>query len=125
MKSTPFLLISALFTATVAGFGMGSGTASFYSASKAPVQTRGQMTMRARNCDLLGKKPNRKAMSVSFSHKRNHKVQHVNLQWKRYDSEKLGRRVRMRLSTKGIKTVQKYGGIDAAAEKLGVDLSQF
>ena len=30
--------------------------------------------MRARNCDLLGKKPNRKARVVTFSHKRIHKV---------------------------------------------------
>lgn len=30
--------------------------------------------MRARICDLLGKKPNRKARVVTFSHKRIHKV---------------------------------------------------
>ncbi|CAN0524697.1 unnamed protein product, partial [Ectocarpus sp. 8 AP-2014] len=32
------------------------------------------LQMRARNCDLLGKKPNRKARVVTFSHKRIHKV---------------------------------------------------
>lgn len=88
-------------------------------------QRKGQMEMRARNCDLLGKTPNRKAMAVSFSHHRTHKVQEVNLQRKRYTSEKLGRTVRLRLSTKGIKTVNKYGSIDAAAEKFGLDLSKF
>lgn len=32
------------------------------------------LQMRARVCDLLGKKPNRKARVVTFSHKRIHKV---------------------------------------------------
>jgi large subunit ribosomal protein L28 len=83
------------------------------------------MTMRARECDLLGKRPNRQARVVTFSHKRNKKVQHVNLQSKTYFSEDLGRNVRLRLSTKGLKTVEKYGGIDAAAKKFGVDLKKF
>ena len=83
------------------------------------------MEMRARVCDLLGKKPNRQARVVTFSHKRNKKVQHVNLQWKRYYSDNLGRTVRLRLSTKGMKTVTKYGSIDAAADKMGVDISKF
>ena len=81
--------------------------------------------MRARVCDLLGKRPNRQARIVTFSHKRIKKVQHVNLQWKKYFSEELGRNVKMRLSTKGMKTVAKYGSIDVAAAKFGVDLSQF
>jgi len=89
------------------------------------LQGKGQMEMRSRVCDLLGKEANRKARAVCFSHKRAHKVQHVNLQWKRYESEELGRKVKLRLSTKGIKTVNKYGSIDAAAKKFGVDLSKF
>ena len=83
------------------------------------------MMMRARVCDLLGKRPNRQARVVTFSHKRNKKVQHVNLQWKRYFSEDLGRSIRLRLSTKGMKTVNKYGSIDAAARKFDVDLTKF
>ena len=83
------------------------------------------MEMRARVCDLLGKRPNRQARVVTFSHKRNKTVQHVNLQWKKYFSDDLGRNVRMRVSTKGMKTVVKYGSIDAAAAKLGVDISKF
>jgi len=81
--------------------------------------------MRARICDLLGKRPNRQARVVTFSHKRIKTVQHVNLQWKRYFSDKLKRKVRMRLSTKAIKTVTKYGNIDDAAKKFKVDLKQF
>lgn len=83
------------------------------------------MEMRARVCDLLGKEPNRQARVVTFSHKRIKKVQHVNLQWKRFFSDELGRKVRLRLSTKGIKTVNKMGSIDAAAKKFEIDLNKF
>eukprot|EP00593_Proboscia_inermis_P002747 CAMPEP_0171295918 /NCGR_PEP_ID=MMETSP0816-20121228/4577_1 /TAXON_ID=420281 /ORGANISM="Proboscia inermis, Strain CCAP1064/1" /LENGTH=83 /DNA_ID=CAMNT_0011768963 /DNA_START=268 /DNA_END=519 /DNA_ORIENTATION=+ len=83
------------------------------------------MVMRTRVCDLLGKKANRKARVVTFSNKRIHKVQEVNLQWKKYFSEELKRNVRLRLSTKGMKTVNKYGSIDAAAKKFGVELKKF
>lgn len=40
-------------------------------------------------------------------------------------TDDLGRNVRLRLSTKGIKTVNKYGGIDAAAKKFGVNLASY
>lgn len=83
------------------------------------------MEMRARVCDLLGKRPNRQARVVTFSHRRIKKVQQVNLQWKRFFSEDLNRNVRLRLSAKGIKTVNKLGSIDAAAKKFGVDLKSF
>mmetsp|Transcript_10213 Transcript_10213/g.15737 ORF Transcript_10213/g.15737 Transcript_10213/m.15737 type:complete len:125 (-) Transcript_10213:92-466(-) len=124
MKSGLSLVLLALIVASAAAFGVYT-----------PVQTRApaaaarngasSMTMRARVCDLLGKKPNRQARVVTFSHKRIKKVQEVNLQWKRFYSDDLGRKVRLRLSTKGIKTVNKYGGIDAAAKKFDVDLSKF
>jgi large subunit ribosomal protein L28 len=80
--------------------------------------------MRARECDLLGKKPNRQARVVTFSHKRIKKVQEVNLQWKRFFSNKLNRIVRLRVSTKGIKTINR-DGVDAAAKKFGLDLEAF
>jgi len=83
------------------------------------------MVMRARICDLLGKRPNRQARVVTFSNKKIKKVQHVNLQKKRFFSEALGRNVKLRLSTKGIKTVEKYGGIDAAAKKFKLNLTKF
>ena len=87
--------------------------------------SRSNMEMRARVCALLGKRPNRQARVVTFSHKRNTKVQHVNLQTKRYYSDELGRNVKLRLSTKGMKTVTKYGSVDAAAKKFGLDLTKF
>jgi large subunit ribosomal protein L28 len=83
------------------------------------------MEMRARICDLLGKRPNRQARVVTFSHRRIKKVQEVNLQWKRFFSEQLNREVKLRLSTKGIKTINKMGSVDAAAKKFGVELKDF
>ncbi|GMH64592.1 hypothetical protein TrRE_jg7079 [Triparma retinervis] len=78
-----------------------------------------------RVCQLLGKRPNRKARVVTFSHRRIHKVQDINLHKRSFQSDKLKRKVTLRLSTKGIKTVEKYGSIDAAAAKFGLDLSKF
>jgi large subunit ribosomal protein L28 len=89
------------------------------------VSNGSNMEMRTRVCDLLGKKANRQARVVTFSHMRIKKVQEVNLQWKRFFSEDLNRNVRLRLSTKGIKTVNKYGGIDKAAKKFEIDLKKF
>jgi large subunit ribosomal protein L28 len=83
------------------------------------------MVMRGRVCDLLGKTPNRLARVITFSHKRVKKVQHVNLHWKKYFSDNLKRDVKLRLSTKGMKTVNKYGSIDKAAKKFKLDLKQF
>eukprot|EP01084_Bolivina_argentea_P132152 233191_1 len=82
------------------------------------------VVMRARNCDLLGKKPNRNARVITFSHKRIKKVQHLNLHRRRFYSDELRRIVNMRVSTKGIKTINKYG-IDKAAKKFDVNLRQF
>jgi len=81
--------------------------------------------MYARVCDLLGKKTNRQARVVTFSHKRIRKLQSVNIQKQRYFSEDLGRYIRLRISTKGMKTIKKYGGIDTAARKFFIDLTQF
>ncbi|KAI2511288.1 Ribosomal L28 family [Fragilaria crotonensis] len=124
MKTILALLLAALAVVSTSAFGVYTPV---ISRSSTPSQsTRGNnMEMRARVCDLLGKKPNRQARVVTFSHKRIKKVQEVNLQTKRFFSEELGRNIRMRLSTKGIKTVTKYGGIDAAAKKFDVDLAKF
>uniref|UniRef100_A0A7S2HHS0 50S ribosomal protein L28 n=1 Tax=Helicotheca tamesis TaxID=374047 RepID=A0A7S2HHS0_9STRA len=125
MKSSLAVLIFAIVAAAASGFGFTG--APLQSAPRVSNANNGasSMVMRARECDLLGKKANRKARVVTFSHKRIHKVQAVNLHWKRYQSDELGRTVRLRLSTKAIKTVAKYGSIDAAARKFGLDLSKF
>ena len=124
MKSVLPVLLLALFAAATSAFSLGQPLLT--AARQSPARSgASSMMMRARVCDLLGKRPNRQARVVTFSHKRNKKVQHVNLQWKRYFSEDLGRSIRLRLSTKGMKTVNKYGSIDAAARKFDVDLTKF
>ena len=67
--------------------------------------TRGfQMPMR-KQCMLLGKRANN-AMAVSFSHRRTHKIQEVNLQWKRVFWTEGNCYVKLRISTKAIKTLK-------------------
>lgn len=58
-----------------------------------------------KECMLLKKRANN-AMSISFSHIRNHKMQNVNLQWKRVWWAEGNTFVRLRLSTKAIKTLK-------------------
>uniref|UniRef100_A0A7S3L8H6 Large ribosomal subunit protein bL28c n=1 Tax=Amphora coffeiformis TaxID=265554 RepID=A0A7S3L8H6_9STRA len=124
MKNLLTFLFALLAVSSVQAF-MGAPVVSARAKTQAPSNGAGSMVMRARVCDLLGKKPNRQARVVTFSHRRIKKVQEVNLQWKRFFSEDLNRNVRLRLSTKGIKTVNKMGGIDAAAKKFEVDLNKF
>ncbi|KAL7530301.1 hypothetical protein ACHAXR_008262 [Thalassiosira sp. AJA248-18] len=124
MRSAITALLLALVIATATAF-TGTPLVLTRTSPAAAHSTRSTLVMRERACDLLGKTANRKARVVTFSHKRIHKVQQVNLQWKRFYSDDLGRRVRLRLSTKGIKTVNKYGSIDAAAKKFGVNLTKF
>jgi large subunit ribosomal protein L28 len=57
---------------------------------------------------LTGKKANN-GWSVSFSHIRNKKLQGVNLQYKRIFWAEQQRYIRLRISTKALKTIQKKG----------------
>ncbi|CAM9361686.1 unnamed protein product [Choristocarpus tenellus] len=88
------------------------------------VTSTNSVQMRTRVCDLLGKRANRKARVVTFSKKRIHKVQEVNLQVRKMHWPEGKRMVRLRVSTKGIKTIKKYG-LHAAAIKFGLDLTKF
>mmetsp|Transcript_7236 Transcript_7236/g.14019 ORF Transcript_7236/g.14019 Transcript_7236/m.14019 type:complete len:155 (-) Transcript_7236:102-566(-) len=84
--------------------------------------TRGyQMPMR-KQCMLLKKRANN-AMSVSFSHIRTHKTQEVNLQWKRIFWPEGNCYVKLRISTKAIKTL-KTKPLNALAAKAGLDLKK-
>lgn len=74
----------------------------------------------SRKCDLTGKKANN-GYAVSFSHRRSKKLQQANLQWKRVFWEKEERVVRLKLSTKAIKTLER-NGLDAMAKEAGLDL---
>lgn len=74
-------------------------------------------------CQLTGKKANN-AYAVSHSHRRNKKLQEVNLQSKRIWWEEGKRWVRLRISTKAIKTLEKKG-LALMAKEAGIDLNKF
>ena len=80
--------------------------------------------MRERKCDLAGTRKNSKAMCVSKSNAHTHRVQDVNLQTRRLWWEEGNKFVRIRVSTRTIKTIQK-NGLDATAKKFGIDLNKF
>lgn len=77
----------------------------------------------ARRCQLTGKKANN-AFAVSHSHRRTKKLQQVNLQWKRIWWPEGNRWVRLRLSTKAIKTIER-NGIGAMAKAAGLNLNHY
>jgi len=76
----------------------------------------------SRRCQLTGKKANN-GFAVSHSHVRTHKLQQVNLQWKRVWWEQGNRWVRLRLSTKAIKTLE-IKGLQAMAKQHGINLAK-
>ena len=75
----------------------------------------------SRKCQLSGKKANN-AFAVSHSHRRTKKLQEVNLQVKRVWWPQGKRWVKLRLSTKAIKTLQKKG-LAAYAKEAGINLN--
>jgi large subunit ribosomal protein L28 len=77
----------------------------------------------SRRCQLTGKKANN-AFSISFSHKRNKRLQHVNLQQKRIWWPEGNRFVSLKLSTRAIKSLEKKG-ISQFAKEAGIDLRHF
>jgi large subunit ribosomal protein L28 len=77
----------------------------------------------SRTCQLTGKKANN-AFSISHSHRRTKKLQEVNLQWKRIWWAEGNRWVRLRISTKAIKTLH-HKGIAAFAKEAGINLNKF
>jgi large subunit ribosomal protein L28 len=77
----------------------------------------------SRRCQLTGKKANN-AYAVSHSHRRTKKLQEVNLQWKRVWWPEGNRWVRLRLSTKAIKTLEQKG-LSAMAKEAGLNLNHY
>lgn len=77
----------------------------------------------ARRCQITGKKANN-AMAVSHSHRRTKKLQGVNLQWKRVWWAEGNRWVRLRLSTKAIKTLANKS-IQVMANEAGINLNKY
>lgn len=76
----------------------------------------------SRVCQLTGKKANN-AYAVSHSHIRTKKLQQVNLQWKRIWWPEGKRWVKLHLSAKAIKTLEKKG-LAAMAKAAGLDLNK-
>eukprot|EP00070_Physeter_catodon_P050513 XP_028357407.1 50S ribosomal protein L28, chloroplastic-like [Physeter catodon] len=76
-----------------------------------------------RRCMLLGKMDNTKACNRSHSRIATHRVQRLNLHWKRLWWPEGGYYVKLRLSVKGIRTIRKYG-LQRAADKFGLNLKK-
>ncbi|EDX76844.1 ribosomal protein L28 [Coleofasciculus chthonoplastes PCC 7420] len=77
----------------------------------------------SRKCQLTGKKANN-AYAISHSHRRTKKLQEANLQWKRVWWQEGNRWVKLRLSTKAIKTLEKKG-LQAMAKEAGINLKHY
>ena len=76
-----------------------------------------------RKCELTGKKANN-AFSISHSHRRTKRLQQANLQWKKVWWAEGKRWVKLRLSTKAIKTLEKKG-LAAMAKEAGLNLNKY
>lgn len=77
----------------------------------------------ARKCMFTGKRPN-VANNVSHSHIKTKKRQLPNLQWRKLWWDEGGQWVRLRLSTRALRTIDKKGLGTYAAEQ-GIDLSGY
>ncbi|MEQ9238787.1 50S ribosomal protein L28 [Coleofasciculus sp. E2-BRE-01] len=77
----------------------------------------------SRKCQLTGKKANN-AYAISHSHRRTKKLQEANLQWKRVWWQEGNRWVKLRLSTKAIKTLEKKG-LQTMAKEAGINLNNY
>jgi large subunit ribosomal protein L28 len=80
--------------------------------------------MRERKCDLAGTRQNSKCNNVSKSNAHTHRIQHVNLQTRKLWWEEGNKFVRIRVSTRTLKTIQK-NGLNDTAKKYGIDLNKF
>ena len=74
-----------------------------------------------RVCELTGKRRN-VANNVSHAHNKSKKVQNPNLQWKRIFVPEEEQFIRMRLSTRAIRNINRMG-LKAYCRRLGVDYS--
>ena len=77
----------------------------------------------SRRCQLTGRKANN-AFAVSHSHRRTKRVQQANLQSKRIWWSEGNRWVRLKLSTKAIKTLDSKG-LQAMAKEAGINLNHY
>ncbi|XP_010262411.1 PREDICTED: 50S ribosomal protein L28, chloroplastic [Nelumbo nucifera] len=109
--------LSGLKIANYPGFPSSTNHAKLISAPPRPFILQ---PVARRVCPFTGKKAN-KANKVSFSNHKTKKLQFVNLQYKRIWWEGGKRYLKLRLSTKALKTIEK-NGLEAVAKKAGIDL---
>ncbi|WP_017293592.1 50S ribosomal protein L28 [Geminocystis herdmanii] len=76
-----------------------------------------------RVCQLTGKRANN-CFAVSHSHRRTKRLQHANLQDKRIWWAEGNCFVKLRISTKALKTLDNRG-LSAMAKEAGIDLNQY
>ncbi len=77
----------------------------------------------SRRCQLTGKKANN-GFAVSHSHRRTKRLQHANLQNKRVWWPEGNRWVKLKLSTKAIKTLETKG-LQKMANEAGINLNHY
>lgn len=77
----------------------------------------------SRRCQLTGKQANN-GYAVSHSHVRTKRLQNVNLQEKRIWWPEGNRFVKLRISVKALKTLDKKG-VAAFAKEAGINLNKF
>lgn len=77
----------------------------------------------ARKCMFTGKRPN-VANNVSHSNIKTKKRQLPNLQWRRLWWDEGASFVRLRLSTRALRTIDRKG-LQRFADEKGIDLAQF
>ncbi|CAG9465550.1 unnamed protein product [Pedinophyceae sp. YPF-701] len=86
----------------------------------APVERASLQVVASKRCDLTGAKRN-KANNVTFSGKRNRKWQEANLQHRRVYWPEGQRWVKLKVTTRALRTIEK-NGLDAMAREAGIDL---
>ncbi|GAW81535.1 50S ribosomal protein L28, apicoplast [Plasmodium gonderi] len=82
-----------------------------------------EIKLPVRRCLILGKMDNWNARKISKSGVKTHRKQRVNLRRKRIYFEEEDRFVKMRVSTRGLKTIKKYG-LGYCCKKFNIDLSK-
>ncbi len=77
----------------------------------------------SRVCDLSGTRANN-GMAVSHSHIRTKKLQQANLQQRKLWWQEGNKWIKLRVTTRTLKTIQKKG-LNSYAKSMGIDLNKF
>ncbi|SCM23271.1 50S ribosomal protein L28, apicoplast, putative [Plasmodium chabaudi chabaudi] len=91
--------------------------------SKVTLMPYKDIKLPARRCPILGKMDNRNARKISKSGIKTHRIQRVNFVKRRIYFEEEDRFVKLRVSTRGLKTIKKYG-LAYCAKKFNLNLNK-